>query len=464
MPIARKLWTRVGYVPHPKQLEFHSSNARFKVAVAGRRFGKSRMATAEVMPDIFRTDPPTRGFIIGPSYILGEKEFRYLWEDIVIKMGLGPQIRKKAYNQRTGEMYIVMPWGSRIDVMTGDNPDSLVGEGLDWVIFSEAAKLNPQIWEKYVRPALSDRHGRAIFPSTPEGFNWYRDLYLRGQSNAPKDAEWESWRYPAWENPYVYPKGYDDPEIKGQMGTEEGTAYFWQEIGADFRSVVGLIYNEFDDRVHVKPWTYDPNIPNYLFFDYGFTNPFVCLDVQVTSNDEVHIWREYYHSGISDHKHAKILRDRANPPGYRIDGGFGDSASPGTTQTLGEILSPRIVADPDSKVDVGMGIQEVKKILAGPEGSRLTVDPACEMTIWEFQNYRAKEQRARGIVENNKEDPKKYADHAMDAIRYGIMHLFVLGSRHHLDDSLVEIGIRQGEGTFFQMNDSERITTGGSQW
>ena len=78
-----------------------------------RRFGKSRMAAAEVEPKIM--EPGTRGWIVGPEYKVGEKEFRYIWDDLVIKMKLGAAkgaLRRKAYNVRTGEMYIETGWGS----------------------------------------------------------------------------------------------------------------------------------------------------------------------------------------------------------------------------------------------------------------------------------------------------------------------------------------------------------------
>ena len=44
-------------------------------------------------------------------------------------------------------------------VVSADNPDSLLGEGLSHVIMSEAAKHNRATWEQYIEPALSDLRG-----------------------------------------------------------------------------------------------------------------------------------------------------------------------------------------------------------------------------------------------------------------------------------------------------------------
>jgi len=132
------------------------------------------------------------------------------------------------------------------------------------------------------------------------------------------------------------------------------------------------------------------------------------------------------------------LATRTNPTDYKIACGFGDSADPGAIETLSRALCPTY-GNADAK-DVIRGLQEVKKFLSvynGPDGekkSHLYVHKSCVNTIFEFQNYRIKTSRSE---ENTKEDPRKWADHSMDAVRYGIMHLYVLGARYHLEDVMV---------------------------
>ncbi len=153
------LFQTLGYNPHAKQQLFHSSHARFRVVVAGRRSGKSLMTARECAPKLFQ--PNTRGWIVGPTYSLGEKEFRVLWDDLIVGQGLGKHKKVlKGYSTKQGNMYIELPWRSRVDVLSSDHPESLVGEGLDWVVMSEAAKHGPDIWERYLRPTLSDKKGK----------------------------------------------------------------------------------------------------------------------------------------------------------------------------------------------------------------------------------------------------------------------------------------------------------------
>jgi hypothetical protein len=129
--------------------------------------------------------------------------------------------------------------------------------------------------------------------------------------------------------------------------------------------------------------------------------------------------------------------------------------------------------DPDAKKDVTGGIQVVKKFLKDKTGTpHLFVDRSCVNTIWEFQNYRFK-QTTKG-EENNPDAPKKWADHSLDAIRYGLMHLFGLGGAYHLSDVMgtsttpvpsrnqsnnPEMPISVGGGSFFTREDGESLFT-----
>ena len=65
-------------------------------------------------------------------------------------------------------------------------PERLVGEGLNGVILSEEAKLKDKIWPKYIRPTLADYNGWSFHSSTPEGKNWFYDLWQTGQDQTIK--------------------------------------------------------------------------------------------------------------------------------------------------------------------------------------------------------------------------------------------------------------------------------------
>jgi len=399
------------------------------------------MAARDEEPRLFL--PGRRTWIVGPTYDLGEKEFRVIWDDLIVSRGLGKDKRiKKAYNKRSGDMYIEFPWQTRIEVRSAEYPENLVGESLDHIILSEAAKHKKETWERYLRPSLTDKRGTATFPTTPEGYNWLYNIWQLGQD--PNLAEWESWRFPSWENTAVFPGGRNDPEIMS-IETEQSAEWFMQEIGAEFGSFVGKIYGEFDDQQHVRQHKFNPAWKNYIAFDWGFVAPLAAIEFQVDPMDNVYVWREHYQSYTRVEEHCDILRNREQPEGYHLDLAFGDAADPEAAATVTNKLVA-CYAMPEAKSNWREGIDTVKRFLklryvgdADEHGTPLQapmlfIDPSCRNLIREFSNYKAvptdrgqkpNEAGARGAAQ-------RQDDHALDALRYGLMHVFELGVNHHL--------------------------------
>lgn len=437
----RDFFRSIGHKPHPKQWLFHNSKARFRLPVCGRRFGKSVMVARDIEPELFQ--PKKRFWCVGPTYDLGEKEFRVIWDDLIIGKKLAQDKRvRKAYNKKQGEMYIEFPWQTRIEVRSADHPENLVGEALDGVIMSEAAKHREETWNRYIRPALADRHGWGSFATTPEGMNWIHALWQIGQND--QFADYESWQFPSWENPYVYPGGVDDPEIqllRLTMSKEE----FDQEIAALFTSFVGRIYSEFEEVTHVQRVQYDPNLPNYIAIDWGYVNPMAAIEFQVTGRDQVRIWREHVAPYKILRQFLREMDERDQPPGYKIDLVFGDAADPAAAEETSMYFSP-CLAMPEAKENWREGVDLVKQFLQMRqvgydewerpiEEPGLVVDYNCPNVIRQFNNYKA----PQGVhTIRNKKSPREAAqqfdDDCLDAIRYGLMHIFKLGATYHLSD------------------------------
>jgi len=434
----QKYFQSIGYHPHPEQEKFHNSRARFRVCCCGRRFGKSTMAARDLEPYLFV--PKTRYWIVGPTYDLGEKEFRVIWDDLMIGKGFARDKRiKKAYNKKQGDMYIEFPWQTRLEVRSAEHPENLVGDALNGVIMSEAAKQKEATWKKYIRPALTDFRGFATFPTTPEGYNWLHKMWQYGQD--PDRPDYESWQFPSWANTVLYPKGFDDEEIQ-EMKRSTIAEWFAQEIGAEFSAFVGKIYGEWRENIHVKKHEFNPNWPNYITFDWGYTNPLAAIEFQVAPDDTIYIWREYYKAFVTLEQALAEMKQRQQPEGYRLDMAFGDAADPAAAVTVSEKLVG-CYADPRAKENWRDGVMTVKKFLKMRETGLydeyerpierpgLYVDHSCKNVIKEFNNYKSKEP-VNGS--NVPEMGQKVEDHAMDAIRYGLVHLYTLGANYHLDD------------------------------
>lgn len=436
------VFDQIGYTAHSiKQQNIHNSTARFKVLSCGRRYGKTTFGGKELTAAM--CDPEAIGYywIVGPKYATGEKEFRVVYDDIVKKLGWGDKV-KKQYNINQGQMRLEMPWGSILEVKSAERKDGLLGEALQGVIMSECAQHDVDTWEQYVRPALSDHRGWAIFSSTPKGYNWFQGLYMLGLAEIPG---YESWSLPSWENPIVYPGGRNDPEIKEIEG-RVSPDYFLQEIAADFVSYAGKIYTEFGPH-NITNIEYNPLWSNYWAFDYGWNNPFVCLDIMVDPEDNVYVWREFQKSHDASFNHGHYLLERDDPPHFHVDGRYGDPRGGDSKANLEIVLGA--ITDPD--LDWTIGIEHVKRWLKLQSNGKpkLFIDPSCTDLIRQME--RLEYATGSGSI-NPREQQHKYDDHGPDALRYFMGQHFYLGSGSSLAD-IYSPGTQHSEAaTFFQNN------------
>ena len=216
--------TTIDAQPHPGQLEVHNSNVRFKVLSAGRRWGKTRLGVNECLDAASKGG---RAWWVSPSYKTSEVGWRPL-----------RQIARKIPNAevRLVDRMVTLPGGGFVAVRSADNPDSLRGEGLDFVVMDECAFMQREAWTEAIRPALSDRLGKALFISTPKGRNWFWENYQRGMMG---EAGWQSWTFPTVNNPYIAASEVeaakrDLPEI---IYRQEYLAEFVDDQGGVFRRV-----------------------------------------------------------------------------------------------------------------------------------------------------------------------------------------------------------------------------------
>lgn len=430
---AKTLFDKVGFKPHSQgQWDYCLSDRRFNIPCCGRRWGKSQAAGHRMTYKLFV--PDSYNWIIGPTYKLGEKEFRVVYDDFR-KLGL-LKYCKTNFSVKQGDMRIQTPWGSVLEVASSEKPDSLLGEGLSHVIMSESAMHSVMIWEQYVEPALSDLRGSCDFPSTPRGYNWFHGMWLLGQDSTTEFEDYISWNFPTWTNAARYPAGLKDPELIRIRATV--SKHYWdQEYGADFTSFTGAIFDEWDEKIHVKAHTFNPQWSNYLAFDYGFANPFACLDIQIAPNDDVYVWREYYKRYVPTYEHGQALREREQPENYNVSGLWGDPRGADEAATLSMMLGWVAFDDVPWK----LGIEAIKRLLKLKSDGlpSLYIDPSCTNLIRQMSQLHVKEQTRAQKLDLQEYSQQgniqhKVDDHAVDALRYFIGPYFVNSAGSHLVD------------------------------
>jgi predicted phage terminase large subunit-like protein len=210
---------------HPGQTQVAASKARFRVLVAGRRWGKTRLGVWECLKVALEGG---RAWWVAPAYKPADEG----WIPLKRMAQEGLQGYAKV---NLADKIVTFPNGGSVQVRSQtDDPNSLRGAGLDLLVMDEAALLDPETWYEILRPALADKAGRALFISTPRGMrNWFYDLW----DKAADKADWERFQYPTSANPYI-PQG----EI-GALMQDMPSVYYRQEIEGEFMEVKGNRYD-----------------------------------------------------------------------------------------------------------------------------------------------------------------------------------------------------------------------------
>lgn len=160
-----------------------NSNARWRVLVAGRRFGKSHLSINQMAR--FATLPKQKVWYVAPTYKMAKN---IIWEKLKDRLR---EVRWMTKSNET-DMSVYLRNGSTISLRGADKPDSLRGVGLNFLVMDEAADIDFDAWNKVLRPTLSDTGGHALFVGSPKGRNWLYDVWLKGVNG---EEDWASWQF-----------------------------------------------------------------------------------------------------------------------------------------------------------------------------------------------------------------------------------------------------------------------------
>jgi len=263
---------------HHAQAEIFNSPARFKVVAAGRRFGKSWLAAylllvealADTNIDLWGNQHDLRlkeVYYVAPTFEQGKK---IMWPMI---KELGREVIAETH-ENTATCTLIN--GRRISIKGSDRPDSLRGVGLSFVVMDEYAFMKEEVWDKILRPALSDVGGKALFIGTPEGENHFFKLFITATEEGL--PQWQTWSFKSIENPTL-----DKNEIEAARN-QLSSQIFAQEYEASFAAESGAIFD-------AKWWLYDETEPRGGVFHIacdlaGFSNAGTLKKKELKIRDE----------------------------------------------------------------------------------------------------------------------------------------------------------------------------------
>lgn len=226
------------FTPHPGQARILAAARKRNVACMGRRYGKTYLLQDVILNQpggaLGGRDGRGRAGLPCAWYAPNDSYFARVYQDIARQYA--PVIRKATSQPRP---VIEFRNGGRIDFWTLENPMKC-GRGNFYarIVVDEAAHARhlKDAWEQSIAWTLADLDGDAWFISTPNGINYFNDLYRRAET----DPGWISHTAPSMDNPHL-PDGW----MEEQRETMPALV-FAQEVMAQFVTFgAGLVKPEY---------------------------------------------------------------------------------------------------------------------------------------------------------------------------------------------------------------------------
>lgn len=296
---------------HYKQMAFHCSDKRIRLLSGGNRSGKTEGGVAEdVMhmtgiypswwPEALRYKHPTRGRIIVTDYKAGaavfeEKLWKWLPRNLVMDIS-----RTQAKTIGSLKVKHVSGGISSVEILTHEQ-DDMVFEGWSghWAHFDE-----PPPREKYIatRRGLIDLKGKCWMTLTPINQPWIYDEIISS------------------DNPDVFFTIVDTRDNPFQ--SEEEIASFERSLSDDEKEqrlhgnsvrMVGLVYKQFDQAVHVIPASripIDPRWPTYFVTDPHDRKPHFGIWAKVDPFGKIYVIGEIKFKGtFAEYSKEVLMRE-----------------------------------------------------------------------------------------------------------------------------------------------------------
>ena len=396
------------------QKQISSDDNRFRVVVAGRRFGKSYLSINELAK--FSRLPNQKCLYVAPTY---RQAKTVIWDDLKEKLYAVNWIKKV----NESDLSILLVNGSKISIRSSDNKDALRGAKYNFIVLDECADMDPDTFYTVLRPTLSDTKGSALFIGSPKGRNWFYDLYV--QAGATED--WNAHQFTTIEGGQV-----DEEEIEAAK-RDMDERQFQQEYLASFVDYAGVIYYAFgeENMQQFDQSTLTPRTPLHIGIDFNI-DPMSAV-VGVIKQDVLHIIDEIEIYSSNTLEMVKEIQSRYP---HRIIFVYPDASGQAQKTSAAGFTDHVLLHNAGFKVKVGKAnppvidrINSVNSMLCNSNGERkLLIDPKCK---------RLRECMIKHTYKEGTRQPDKNSglDHLGDALGYAVYQNFAIRQQAQFGES-----------------------------
>ena len=213
---------------HKAQRFIKANRKRFTCLAAGRRFGKSAMGLDDVLDG-------SKGALEGYPVGWAAPNYKYLLATWREASELLAPVTKRS---NSTDKRIELVGGGSIQFLSLDDPAAGRSLKFSRLVIDEAAHIKnlETSWNQALRPTLSDYQGSALFISSTNGANYFKNLFSFGDvKNPDRRSDWQSFRMKTSDNPYINPKEIEDAK------RDLPFLVYLQEYEADFVNLLGTL-------------------------------------------------------------------------------------------------------------------------------------------------------------------------------------------------------------------------------
>lgn len=383
---------------HKSQSAIVKDRHRFRVVCAGRRAGKTELAVNEMAGKAYAKKGRNIAYI-APTL---QQARDIAWVKLV-KVCAPITVKKLESPSHTLTVQTADGGKSVISIRGWESIETLRGQAFDFLVIDEIASMRnwDSNWNEILRPTLTDTEGECLFISTPKGFNHFYRLYNKQSEEGGID--YKSFHFTSFDNPYI--KTEEIEKAKLELSENQ----FAQEYLADFRKQEGLVYKEFDRSRHVFDVLPQHKVDEYIAgIDFGFRNPCAVIHVERDGDENYFVTKEWYKTERNEEQIAEYVKSCS------FNRVYPDPEAPSAIDVMSKRGIP-IVEVVKGRDSIKSGITRVSQLL---KQGRLKIHSSCINLISEFESY-AYPDGSDG--QNERENPIKDHDHALDALRYALV-------------------------------------------
>jgi hypothetical protein len=386
--------------PHsPKQEQAIWTEKKILLLGAGTQYGKTSVGAVRMKLKIHENPGKESNFLItSPTY----KTLHQSTLPAFLKLmeGCGE------YNHKYDEFRLI--GGGTVYCRTETDPDSIIGiTNIKHVWGDEAGKYRLYFWENI--QARADFCGCSIdLTTSPYSMNWIpKQLIKPFERGERPDVEYI--QAASWENPY---HSLFDPKKREFKRSTMDPRRFDMIFGGLFGQMAGLVYDCFDEAVHVcKPFQLPTGTKFYGGIDWGFTDPFVLLIRAVTPEGFHFSISEFYKTGLTPSQIVEVVKQKHQVFGVNMF--YADPSRPEYIEELQKNGVPCQPAENNISHGIGLHYDLIKS------GKFQVFEGTSPHLLDEMSTYHYPEPEDLGPDENSKElKPVGQNDHSCDAARY----------------------------------------------